>query len=160
MIRRTTSRLAIAGLAAVVAVGVGAVPAHAVPATHEKIVIKDGTATIPPLTECPANGTASIDLAFHDVFHLTFTDTTFHVHETQTGTFTSRSQTGAVLATGHFTNSFSNQGPGFPKETFTSVINANGKATDGSQVHVHIAQHFTITPAGDVTVSFTKISCG
>jgi hypothetical protein len=163
MIRRTTSRLVFAGLAsvaAVVAVGVGAVPAHAVPPTHEKIIVKDGTATIAPLTECPAPDTASIDLAFHDVFHLTFTDTTFHVHETQTGTFTSRSATGAVVATGHFTNSFSDQGSGAPKETFTSMINATGKATDGTQVRVHIAQHFTITPAGDVSVSFTKVSCG
>lgn len=128
-------------------------------AGHERNIIKDGTATIPPLVECPAPDTTSIDLAFHDAFHLTFTDATFHVTETQTGTFTSRSATGDATGTGHFTTTFSDQGPGFPTESLTSVINAIGKAPDGSQIRVHIAQHFTITPAGDVAVDFTKVSC-
>jgi hypothetical protein len=82
------------------------------------------------------------------------------VTETQTGTFTSRSATGDVTGTGHFTTTFSDQGPGFPTESLTSVINAIGKAPDGSQIRVHIAQHFTITPAGDVAVDFTKVDCG
>ena len=61
---------------------------------------------------------------------------------------------------GHFTTTPSDQGPGFPTETFTNVINATGTATDGSQVRIHIAQHFTVTPAGDVTVDFANVSCG
>ncbi len=159
MIRRATSRIITAGLA-IAAVGVAAVPAHAAPPTHVMNIVKDGMVTIPPLAQCPAGDTASIDLAFQDVFHLIFTDTTFHLTETQTGTFTSRSAAGTVVASGHFTTMVSDQGPGFPTETFTNVINATGKAADGSQVRVHIAQHFTITPAGDVAVSYTKVSCG
>jgi len=145
---------------ATVTVGVAAVPAHAAPPTHVMNIVKDATVTISPLAQCPSGNTASIDLAFQDVFHLIFTDTTFHLTETQTGTFTSRSAGGDVVASGRFTTTFSHQGPGFPTETLTNVINATGKATDGSQVRIHIAQHFTITPAGDVTVDFTNVGCG
>jgi hypothetical protein len=137
----------------------GFAPADASPPTHEKTVVKDVEVTIAPLAECPAPGTASIDLVFHDIFRLTSTDTTFHATGTQTGTFVARSPTGEALASGHFATTFSDQGPGFPTEAFTSHLNATGRAADGTPVHVHLAQHFTITPSGDVTVDFTTASC-
>ncbi len=80
-----------------------------------------------------ANATASIDLVFTDIFHLLFTEDTFHVGETQTGTFVVRSATGEALASGHFTTTFSNQGPGFPTEAFTNHVNAIGRAADGTR---------------------------
>jgi hypothetical protein len=141
-------------------IGLAAAPAHAEPPTHVMNITRDISTTIPPLVECPAPNTTSLDLVLTDVFHLVFTDTTFHLTETQIGTFTSRSAGGDVVATGRFTTTFSDQGPGFPTESLTSVINATGTTADGSHVLVRIAQHLTITPAGDVTVSFTKIGCG
>ncbi|HKA82716.1 MAG TPA: hypothetical protein VKD21_02570 [Acidimicrobiales bacterium] len=160
MFRRALSRFTIAALAAAVATGLaGYAPANAEPPTHDKSIVKDVEATIPPLAECPAGNAASIDLVFHDIFHLHFTDTTFHVTATQTGTFVTRSATGDELASGHFTTTLSDQGPGFPKESFTSHINATGKATDGTQVRIHIAQHFTINANGDVTVDRFTAGC-
>lgn len=162
MIRRTTRKLAILSLASGIAtltIGSAAMPAHAAPPTHVMNIVKDITATIPPLAECPAGNVASIDLVFQDSFHLIFTDTTFHVTDTETGTFTGRSADGDVLTTGHFTTTSAHQGTGFPAETLTSNINATGKAIDGSLVRVQIAQHFTITPDGDVTASFTRVNC-
>jgi len=149
-----------AGLIAATLIGAISAPVHAQPPTHVMNIIKDGTATIPPLAQCPAGNSASIDLTFHDVFHLTFTDATFHLTETQTGTFITRDANGGALATGHFTTTLSDQGPGFPTEAFTNIINGTGKSSDGSLVHVHIAQHFTITPNGEVAVQFSRADCG
>jgi hypothetical protein len=162
MFRRALWRIAIAALAAaVVSCVAGFAPADASPPTHEKSVVKNVELTIPQLAECPGPvpGT-SIDLVFTDIFHLIFTDDTFHVGGTQTGTFVVRSATGEPLASGHFTGTFSDQGPGFPTEAFTSHLNATGKAADGTRVRIHLAQHFTITPNGDVTVDRVTASCG
>ena len=162
MFRRAQWRIAIAALAAAVATCMaGFAPADASPPTHEKSVVKDIAVTIPPLAECPGPvpGT-SIDLVFTDIFHLIFTEDTFHVGGTQTGTFVVRSATGEAIASGHFTATFSDQGPGFPTEAFTSHVNVSGKAADGTTVRIHLAQHFTVTPSGDVTVDRITASCG
>jgi hypothetical protein len=162
MFRRALLRTTIAALAAAVAICMaGFAPADASPPTHEKSVVKDVAVTIPPLTECPGPvpGT-SIDLVFTDIFHLIFTEDTFHVGGTQTGTFVVRSATGEVLASGHFTTTFSDQGPGFPTEAFTSHVIATGTAADGTRVQIHLTQHFTVTPNGDVTVDRITASCG
>ena len=160
MFRRAPSRFAIAAAAAAVTICMaGFAPAAASPPTHEKSVVKDVAVTIPALAECPGPGT-SIDLVFTDIFHLQFTEDTFHVGGTQTGRFVVRSATGAALASGHFTTTFSDQGPGFPTEAFTSHVNAIGKAADGTRVRIHLAQHFTVTPNGDVTVDRITASCG
>jgi hypothetical protein len=162
MFRRAQWRIAIAALAAAVATCVaGFAPADAAPPTHEKSVVKDIAVTIPPLAECPGPvpGT-SIDLVFTDIFHLIFTEDTFHVGGTQTGTFVVRSATGEAIASGHFTATFSDQGPGFPTEAFTSHVNVSGEAADGTTVRIHLAQHFTVTPSGDVTVERITASCG
>ena len=123
-------------------------------------MVKNVAVTIPALAECPGPGIPSIDLVFTDIFHLQFTEDTFHVGGTQTGRFVVRSATGAALASGHFTTTFSDQGPGFPTEAFTSHVNAIGKAADGTRVRIHLAQHFTVTPNGDVTVDRVTASCG
>jgi hypothetical protein len=162
MFRRALWRVTIAALAAAVVSSIaGFAPAGASPPTHEKSVVKDVAVTIPPLAECPGPvpGT-SIDLAFTDIFHLIFTEETFHVGGTQTGTFVVRSATGEALASGHFTTTFSDQGPGFPTEAFTSNLIATGTTADGTRVQVHLSQHFTITPNGDVTVDRVTASCG
>jgi hypothetical protein len=134
--------------------------ADASPPEHVKNVVKDVAVTIPPLAECPAGDAASIDLLFTDIFHLRFTEDTFHVNETQTGTFIARSATGEELSSGHFTTTFSDQGPGFPKESFTNHINATGRTTDGAPIRIHLAEHFTINANGDVTVDRVTASCG
>jgi hypothetical protein len=162
MFRRAQWRIAIAALAAAVATCMaGFAPADASPPTHEKTVVKNVEVTIPPLEECPGPvpGT-SIDLLFTDIFHLIFTEDTFHVGATQTGTFVVRSATDEALASGHFTTTFSDQGPGFPTEALTSNVIAVGKAADGTRVQIHLTQHFTITPNGDVTVDRITASCG
>jgi hypothetical protein len=139
----------------------GFAPADASPPTHEKSVVKNVEVTIPQLAECPGpDPTATIDLVFTDIFHLIFTEDTFHVGGTQTGTFVVRSATGEALASGHFTTTFSDQGPGFPTQAFTSHVNATGKAADGTRIRIHLAQHFTVTPNGDVTVDRITASCG
>jgi hypothetical protein len=162
MFRRAQWRIAIAALAAAVATCVaGFAPADAAPPTHENTVVKNVEVTIPQLAECPGpDPTATIDLVFTDIFHLIFTDDTFHVGGTQTGTFVVRSTTGDVLASGHFTTNFSDQGPGEPTLASTSHVNATGTAADGTRVQIHLAQHFTITPNGDVTVDRVTASCG
>jgi hypothetical protein len=162
MFRRALSRFAIAALAAAVAGGLaGFAPADASPPTHDKSVVKNVEVTIPGLAECPGpNPDTSIDLVFTDIFHLQFTEDTFHVGGTQTGRFVVRSATGDPLASGHFTTTFSDQGPGFPKETFSNHVNATGRSTDGTRINIHIAQHFTITPNGDVTVDRVTANCG
>jgi hypothetical protein len=162
MFRRTRSRFAIAALAAAVATCMaGSAPADAAPPTHVRDVERDVAVTIPPLAECPGDGNAaSIDLLFTDIFHLIFTDTTFHVTETQTGTFVVRSASGEALATGHFATTSSEQGPTDRfTHTFTSNVIATGRATDGTRVQIHLTQHFTVTPDGDVTVDRTTASC-
>jgi hypothetical protein len=161
MFRRALSRLAVAAFAAAVSFcTVGLAPAEASPPTHEKSVVKNIAITIPTLAECPSGNATSIDLVFTDIFHLHFTDDTFHVGGTQTGTFVTRSATGQALASGHFTTTFSDQGPGFPTQAFTSHVNAIGKAADGTRVRIHLAQHLTVTPNGDVTVDRVTASCG
>jgi hypothetical protein len=161
MFRRAQRRIAIAALAAAVATCMaGFAPADASPPTHEKSVIKDVAVTIPPLTECPGPvPDTSIDLLFTDIFHLQFTEDTFHVGGTQTGTFVVRSATGEAIASGHFTTTFSDQGPGFPTETFSNHVNISGKTADGTRINIHLTQHFTITPNGDVTVDRVTASC-
>jgi hypothetical protein len=161
MFRRAQWRIAIAALAAAVATCIaGFAPADASPPTHEMSVIKDVEVTIPPLAECPAGDAASIDLVFTDIFHLTSTEDTFHVTGTQTGTFVVRSATGEALASGHFTATFSDQGPGFPTLSSTNNVIATGTAADGTRVQIHLTQHITITPNGDVTVDRVTASCG
>ncbi len=162
MFRRAQRRIAIAALAAAVATCMaGFAPADASPPTHEKSVVKNVEVTIPQLAECPGpDPTATIDLVFTDIFHLIFTDDTFHVGGTQTGTFVVRSTTGEVLASGHFTTNFSDQGPGEPTQAFTNHLNAIGKTADGTRIQIHLAQHFTVTPNGDVTVDRVTASCG
>ena len=162
MFRRALSRFTIAALAAaVVTCMAGFASADASPPEHEQSVVKNVAVTIPQLAECPGpDPTATIDLVFTDIFHLLFTDDTFHVGGTQTGTFVVRSVTGEALASGHFTTNFSDQGPGFPTEAFTNHVNVSGVTADGTRINIHLAQHFTVTPNGDVTVDRITASCG
>jgi hypothetical protein len=162
MIGRALRRITIAAMAVTVVTGMaGFAPAHASPPTHEKSVVKGVAVTIPPLAECPpAPGAASIDLLFTDIFHLIFTEDTFHAGGTQTGTFVVRSAIGEALASGRFVSTFSDQGPGFPTEAFTSNLSATGRAADGARVRIHLTEHFTVTPNGDVTVDRVTASCG
>jgi len=162
MFGRALRRIAIAAMAVTVMTGMtGVAPAYAAPPTHEKSVTKNVAVTIPPLAECPGDpAAASIDLLFTDVFHLIFTDDTFHVGGTQTGTFVVRSASGEALASGRFVTTFSDQGPGFPTEAFSDNLIASGRATDGTRVRIHVTQHFTVTPDGDVTVDRVTLSCG
>jgi hypothetical protein len=162
MFRRAPWRIAIAALAAAVASGLaGFAPADASPPTHDKSVVKDVAITIPGLTDCPGPvPNTTLDLVFTDIFHLQFTEDTFHVGGTQTGTFTVRNSAGDAIASGHFTTNLSDQGPGFPTETFSNHLIATGRAADGTRINIHITQHITITPNGDVTVDRVDVSCG
>jgi hypothetical protein len=139
-------------------VGVTA-PAWAEPPAHIGDVTKNNVVTILPLPQCPAGGATSIDLVFTESFHAVFTSTTFHITDTQTGTFTTRGPNGEALVTGHFVNTMNHQGPGFPSEVFTGLINATGKASDGSRTQVHVLTHLTITPDGQPVVAFQRVNC-
>ena len=129
------------------------------PPTHEFSVTKNNTTTIAPLSQCPAPGVVSVDLAFSEQMHLIFNDTSFHFTDTSTGTLTARAADGSVLATGHFASITNDQGSGFPKESFTAVVNAPLTRVDGTRTTVHILDHFTITPDGTVTSAFEKVLC-
>ena len=138
-------------------------PAWAEPPVHFALIVKDGTATVPAPQGCPTVA-STVDLVFNEQIHehFTFTTngiTTFHITETMTGTFTSHTAGGDVVATGHFANTSSNQGPGDPRQTFTSVINVNGTTSDGSHLTLHILEHFTVTPDGQVAVGFERVDC-
>src|SRR5438067_1247502 len=134
-------------------------PAWAEPSTHVASVTRNNTLTIPPLPQCPLGNATSIDLVYTESFHLTSTATSFHFSDTLTGTFTTRGSGGEALITGHFVNTTHDQGPGFPREAFTSVINATGTASDGSHTTVHLLQHFTVTPDGQPVVVFERVNC-
>jgi hypothetical protein len=134
-------------------------PAWAEPPTHDVSITKNNTLTLPPPSDCPANGAASTDLVFSEQLHLQFTATTFHLTDTSTGTFTSRAAGGEVLGTGHFVATTNAQGPGYPTQTFTNHIIGTGKTTDGSIVTVHVLEHFTVTPNGDMVTTFERIDC-
>ena len=123
-------------------------------------VTKDNTLTIPTLSECPANNGVSIDLVYHEQFHGTFTDETFHVTDTLSGSFTTRDLDGNAIATGHFVSRSSQQGPGFPLFASTDVIKANGVASDGSRVNIRILSHLTITANGSPVRDFQQVNCG
>ena len=148
--------LLIAMLAGIVGVST---PAWAEPPTHFASVTKNNTLTIPPLPQCMPENATSIDLVYAESFHATFTATSFHSSDTLTGTFTIRGPGGEALVTGHFVNTTHDQGPGFPREAFTSVINAIGTASDGSHTTVHILQHLTVTPDGQPVVAFERVNC-
>ena len=128
------------------------------PPEHDMSVTKDNTVTIPTLSECPGDG-ASIDLAFSEQFHGTFTDETFHVTDTLTGSFTTRDLDGNAIATGHFVSQSSQQGPGAPVLAATSVIKANGVTSDGTRVNIRILSHLTVTPDGNPVRDFQQVAC-
>ena len=140
---------------------VGAVSASAGPPfVNEITVTRDVMVTIgPEATGCPEPSVDHIDLVLHEVFHLTLTDTTFHFGDKITGTFTSIDSSGNVVASGRITNNASDQGPGFPREAFTAVINATGKRADGSKVMVRIRAHITVRPDGTVSSDFFRAGC-
>jgi hypothetical protein len=133
--------------------------AGAEPPVHDSIVTKNNTAVITPLPDCPAPNTVAVVLEYSEQTHFIGTATTFHFTNTQTGTLTALSASGEVVATGHFTATFNDQGPGFPKESSTGVIHATIHRTDGVNAIVHILNHFTVTPAGDVTSEFSLVNC-
>jgi hypothetical protein len=144
------------GLFAVGAVSASAGP----PVVNQTIVTRDTMVTIgPDTTGCPEPGVDHIDLVLHEVFHLTLTDTTFHFGDKISGTFTSIDGSGNVVASGRVTNNVSDQGPGFPREAFTSVINATGKRVDGSKVMVRVRMHVTVRPDGTLSSDFSRLSC-
>ena len=128
------------------------------PPTHEMSVTKNNTTTIAPLPQCPVPAT-SVDLVYTEAMHLIFTDTSFHFTATTTGTLTGRAADGSVVGTGHFTNVLNDQGPGFPKESFTNVINSQVTRVDGTRTTMHILDHITITPDGTMTSAFEKVLC-
>jgi hypothetical protein len=144
------------GLFAVGAVSASAGP----PLVNETIVTRDSMVTIGrDTTGCPEPGVDHIDLVLHEVFHLTLTGTTFHFADKITGTFTSIDASGNVVATGRVTNNVSDQGPGFPREAFTVVINATGKAADGNKVMIRVRVHVTVLPNGTLSSDFSRVSC-
>jgi hypothetical protein len=144
------------GLFAVGAVSASAGP----PVVNQTIVTRDTMVTIgPDTTGCPEPGVDHIDLVLHEVLHLMFTDTTFHVADKISGTFTSVDSLGNVVASGRITRNLSDQGPGFPREAFTFVINATGKRVDGSKVLVRIREHITVRPDGTFSSDFSRLSC-
>ena len=144
------------GLFAVGAVSASAGP----PVVNDTTVTRDFMVTIGPnTTGCPANGADHIDLVLHEVFHLMLTDTTFHVADNITGTFTSVDILGNVVASGRVTNNLSDQGPGSPREAFTFVLNATGKGVDGSKVMIRVRMHTTVLPDGTLSSDFSRLSC-
>ena len=149
--------LIIAAVLAAVAWSAG--PVWASPPTHESSVTKNNVNTILPLSQCPAGGATSVDLFYSEQVHLVFTDTWFHFTSTSVGTLTARAADGSVVSTGHFASVTNDQGSGFPKESFTAVVNAPLTRADGSHTTVHILDHFTITPDGTITSGFEKVLC-
>ena len=150
---------AVVGIATL-AIGGTALPAGAESPTHVMSVTRNITRIDPLLPDCPsAPGAVALRLVFTETFHLQFTDTSFHLADNEEGTFDVLSVTGAVLASGHFTFPFVVQAQFAPVQTVTFIINASGRATDGTTVHVRVAQHVTVNANGDVTSTFSTVSC-
>jgi hypothetical protein len=151
-------RRALLAAATLLAVSATAGAVRAEPPIHDKVIVKDGTATIAPLAECPAPA-STVELTFHLQFHGAFTDETFHVTQTMTGDFVGRDGSGAMVSSGHFVSRHSEQGPGFPVLTITDVIKATGTTVDGERINIRILFHLTITANDEVSVVFDKIMC-
>jgi hypothetical protein len=151
-------RILPAATGALLAMSALAAPALAEPPVHERTILKDVEATVPPPPECTGPATA-LDLTFHLQSHLVFTSTTFHITETNNGTWVARDASGAITASGHFAGHGSAQGPGEPTLLLTDVTNATGTTVDGQHTNFHFLAHLTITPDGDVRVDFERASC-
>ena len=150
---------AVVGIATL-AIGGTALPAGAQSPTHVMSVTRNITRIDPLLPDCPPlPGAVATRLVFTETFHLQFTDTSFHLADNEEGTFDVLSATGAVLASGHFTFPFVIQAQFAPVQTVTFIINATGRATDGTTVHVRIAQHVTVNANGDVSSTFSTVRC-
>ncbi len=82
-------RLLTIGWATVLALAFAATPARAEPPVHDSFVAKNVAVTVAPPPECPGPG-STIDIIFNEQFHLIFTNATFHVTDTLTGSWVSR----------------------------------------------------------------------
>ena len=146
-------------LLAVGAAVLSAAPAGAEPPEHNVVIAKDVVAMVPAPTDCPGPA-AYVIIEFNLQRHLNFTNDTFHVTTRQAGTWTAFNAADEMTASGHFVNGFSDQGPGFPKESFTSVLQSTGRSVAGNPVRIHVLQHITINANGDVTSEFANVGCG
>jgi hypothetical protein len=151
-------RIIPAATGALVAISAMAAPALAETPVHEWDVVKDVEATVAPPPECTTTAT-TLDLSFHLQTHVISTSTTFHATATENGTWTARDATGAMVASGYFTDNNSTQGPGEPTFLLTDLVNATGTTVDGQHVNFHLLAHVTVTPDGDVQVDFERASC-
>jgi hypothetical protein len=155
---RTMRRILPATTGVLLTISAMAAPALAEQPVHERVIVKDVEATIPPPPECTGPA-ATLDLTFHLQSQLVFTSTTFHATETNNGTWTARDASGAMTASGHFAGHTSVQAPGEPTLVFTDVVNATGTTVDGEKTNFHLIEHLTITPDGDVQIDFERASC-
>jgi len=145
-------RSLIAALASLVFVGL-ATPAHAAPPEHDSLILKDVHETVPAPTGCPAP-TPAVDIVYNMQFHAIFTDETFHVTQTLTGTWSN-----AIGASGQFVSRTSQQAPGFPVYAETSLLNVSGVSATGERIKIELRFHVTINANDEVTSFFENASC-
>lgn len=124
--------------------------AHAEPPGHSQVIAKDVVSVLPPLEQCPGDGTA-LTLVYNYQEHWTYSSDTFHLTWTMAGTW----QT-AAGGSGHFVSNSTQTAPGFPIYIESDNINATGTAPDGTRLNLHIQTHVTINANGEVTSSFDR----
>jgi hypothetical protein len=146
-------------LLAVGAVALSAIPAHAEPPVHDKVIAKDVVAVVPAPTDCPGPA-AYVVIEFNLQISGTFTDETFHVTVRRTGTWTAFNAADEMIASGHFVNGFSEQGPGFPVYTTTSLLQSTGRSVSGELVRLNVVEHITVNANDEVTAVFSNVGCG
>ena len=155
-------RSAIGTVILVVWVGILAIAGTATadtPIVDRTIVFKNGGGSQPDTNPCTGSPAIDYDLVGRGTIHLTeFADGTMHVDMSfHTDFFVDTIDPAEVDYSGHETDTFSFQGTNgaaTTANTFTPVTTG----TDGSHLVGHEVGHFTVTAAGNVTVSFDRFT--
>jgi hypothetical protein len=129
------------------------------PIVDKTIVFKNGGGSQPDTNPCTGSPAIDYDIAGRGTIHLTvFANGTIHVDMSfHTDFLVDTIDPAEVDYSGHETDTFSFQGTNGAATTavtFTPVTTG----TDGSHLVAHEVGHFTVTAAGNVTVSFDRFT--
>jgi hypothetical protein len=130
-----------------------------IPIVNDTIVFKAGPGSQPDTNPCTGSPAIDYNLEGRGTIHRTvFADGTIHVLMSfHTDFLVDTIDPAEVDYSGHETDTFSFQGTNgaaTTANTFTPVTTG----TDGSHLVGHEVGHFTVTAAGNVTVSFDRFS--
>lgn len=144
------ARRTFAAFLVLLATGLIAASASAAPPVTETITVKDTDTFVDVLTSCGEDSPLyRITIDYKVIEHTTtFDDGRIHATFTQTGKFVAEAlEPGSLDASGTFAiwGGFNANGKSV-NGTFT--FNLSGKYSDGTNVGIHVTDHFNATPTG------------